>query len=66
MASSTDGWRGWGWDCSETGSLPINFPCLNFRVTQILSTSVLVFLKFGHFSCELKETGSLGATESEV
>ena len=27
---------------------------------------VLVFLKFRHFSCELKETGSLGATESEV
>ena len=24
------------------------------------------FLKFGHFSCELKETGSSGATESEV
>ena len=27
---------------------------------------VLLFLKFGHFSCELKETGSLGGTESEV
>ena len=24
------------------------------------------FLKFGHFSCELKETGSSGSTESEV
>ena len=27
---------------------------------------MLVFLKFGHFLCELKETESLGATESEV
>ena len=27
---------------------------------------VLLFLKYGHFSCELKETGSLGGTESEV
>ena len=27
---------------------------------------VLIFLKFGHFSRELKETGSSGATESEV
>ena len=27
---------------------------------------VLVFLNFSHFSPELKETGSLGATESEV
>ena len=28
--------------------------------------SVLVFMKFVHFSFELKETGSSGATESEV
>ena len=28
--------------------------------------AVLVFLKFWHFSCELEETESLGATESEV
>ena len=27
---------------------------------------VLVFLNLGQFSAELKETGSLGATESEV
>ena len=27
---------------------------------------VLVFLNLSHFSPELKETGSLGATESEV
>ena len=27
---------------------------------------VLVFLKFGHFSCELNETGSSGGAESEV
>ena len=30
------------------------------------SRGVLVFLKCVHFSSELKETGSSGATESEV
>ena len=33
---------------------------------QNTNQDVHVFLKFGHFSAELKETGSLGATESEV
>ena len=31
-----------------------------------LARGVLVFLKFSHFSHECKQTGSLGATESEV
>ena len=33
---------------------------------DMYSWGVLVFLKFRHFSCELKETVSLAATESEV
>ena len=34
--------------------------------TDNLSRGVLVLQKFGHFSCKLKETGSSGATESDV
>ena len=37
---------------------------LSFEVR--LHWGVLVFMNFSHFSAELKETGSLGATESEV
>ena len=33
---------------------------------MFLQGGVLVLLKFGQFSPERKETGSLGATESEV
>ena len=37
-----------------------SFPCRpqTLEMTYIVSRVVLVFLKFGHFSCELKETGS--------
>ena len=36
---------------------------LLYKTVGVEPWGVLVFLKFGHFSFKLKETGSLGATE---
>ena len=44
----------------------ISFTLRNFIVSAYLASVVFVFLKFWHFSPERKETGSLGATGSEV
>ena len=37
-------------------------------LTEILEILIKLFayMKFGYFACELKETGSLGATKNEV
>ena len=43
-----------GWNAHQTGTCTIS---MGFW-------GVLVFLKFGRFSCERAETGSLGPTES--
>ena len=40
--------------------------CLSDQNSGSIPGGVLVFLKFLNFSPERKETGSLGATESEV
>ena len=50
--------------CRFLGICLVNFS-LNTKISLLLPQSI-VFPKFGHFSCERKETGSLGTTESEV
>ena len=43
-----------------------NIESIQCTFHMLFTRDVLVFLKFGNFSCELKETESSGATEIEI
>ena len=55
---------------TEHEEIPLSLTACSLLVLIVCikggSRGVLVFLKFGPFSCELKETESSGPTESEV